>query len=106
MTTTLSVAEAKARFSDLMARAVHRGERFLIARRGRPMVALVSAADLEKLEQAERSTEAGLEGKVSPPHMAMVGALADFPEYIEILEEIVRDRQKEMPRPFSFDDDE
>ena len=101
MTTTLNVAEAKARFSDLMARAVHRGERFLIARRGRPMVALVSAADLEKLEQAERPDPGSRQGLA-----AAIGALADFPEYIEALEEIVRDRQKEMPRPFSFDDDE
>lgn len=98
MSTIVSVAEAKARFSDLMARAVHRGERFLIARRGRPMAALISVADLERLEQAERARGPGL--------AAALGALADFPEYIEILDEIVRDRQKEMPRPFSLDDDE
>ncbi len=98
MSTTVSVAEAKARFSDLMARAVHRGERFLIARRGRPMAALISVADLERLEQTERAQGPGL--------AAALGALADFPEYIEALEEIVRDRQKEIPRPFSFDDDE
>ena len=100
MTTTLNVAEAKARFSDLMARAVHRGERFLIARRGRPMAALVSVADLEKLEQTERREHDTRAVGEDPPHAAMIGALADFPEYIETLEEIVRDRQKEMPRPF------
>ena len=34
-----------------MSRVVYRGERFVIERRGKPMVALVSAEDLARLEQ-------------------------------------------------------
>jgi len=47
----LGVGDAKKRLSELMSRAAYRGERFLIQRRGRPMAALVSAEDLERLEQ-------------------------------------------------------
>jgi len=45
MSETIGVAEAKRRFSELLDR-VRGGERFLIARRGRPEVALVPPGDV------------------------------------------------------------
>ncbi len=38
---TISVAEAKKRFSDLLGRVAYGGETFVIARRGRPVARLV-----------------------------------------------------------------
>ncbi len=51
MSTSVGVGEAKRRLSELMSRVVYLGERFVIERRGKPMVALVSAEDLARLEQ-------------------------------------------------------
>jgi prevent-host-death family protein len=51
MGTTLNVAGAKRRLSELMSRVAYKGERFLIKRRSTPMVALVSAEDLSRLER-------------------------------------------------------
>src|SRR3990170_2219455 len=65
MPTILNVAEAKRRLSELMSRAAYRGERFLIRRRNVPMVALVPAGDLSKLEQASSSGR-GLLAAVPP----------------------------------------
>ena len=45
------VRVGEARLSELMARAGYGGERFLIERRGRPLVALVGVEDLERLER-------------------------------------------------------
>ena len=48
--TVLSVAEAKAALSDAI-RAVEGGDTVVITRRGTPVAALVSAADVETLER-------------------------------------------------------
>lgn len=53
MTKTVGVAEAKNQFSDLLDRVARHGERVIVARRGKPVGALVSAADLERLEKLE-----------------------------------------------------
>ena len=41
--------DANARFGELMQRAQHGGERFLVTRHGRPAAAIVPIADLERL---------------------------------------------------------
>jgi prevent-host-death family protein len=48
--TTVNVAEARKQFSELMARVAYAGERIIIERRGKPMMALVSVADLQQLK--------------------------------------------------------
>ena len=53
----VTAAEAKANLSALMAEAAHSGGRILIARRGKPMAALVSVSDLERLEQGQPASE-------------------------------------------------
>jgi len=87
--TVLNVAEAKRRLSELMSRVAYRGERFLIRRRNVPMVALVPAGDLAKLEQ-ESSPGRGL--------LAAVGAWADFDGLDEMVEEIYRQRRRAKDR--------
>lgn len=50
---TVSVREAKARFSELSNRVVWGGERFIIKRHGKPFVALVGVDDLKRIEVLE-----------------------------------------------------
>lgn len=86
MTEMLNVAEAKRRFSELIDR-VGAGERFIVARRGRPVLALVPA------ESASAESE---------PHVglaAFVGGLAEWPEFDELMTEIVASRALEHDRP-------
>ena len=51
MTKSVSVAEAKSRFSELINRAAYGKERFIVERRGKPVGAIVSAADLAWLQE-------------------------------------------------------
>jgi prevent-host-death family protein len=82
---TVSVAEAKARFSELIDR-VQQGERFVIARRGRPVLALVPP------DQAA--------GRVSRPIglAAIAGVLADWAELDETVQEIYAARRRAADR--------
>lgn len=52
--------EAKIHFSELISRAAYAGERFIIARKGKPMVALIGLEELQRLEAAaaQRDLEA------------------------------------------------
>jgi prevent-host-death family protein len=54
-TETVSVAQARGDFSNLLAQAELLDRRFVIARRGRPKAALVSVKDLARLEALERA---------------------------------------------------
>ncbi|RFU85645.1 type II toxin-antitoxin system Phd/YefM family antitoxin [Streptomyces triticagri] len=47
----IPVTQARAELADLINRVVYGGERVVVTRHGKPLVALVSAADLEKLEE-------------------------------------------------------
>ncbi|GAA2137497.1 type II toxin-antitoxin system Phd/YefM family antitoxin [Streptomyces synnematoformans] len=49
----IPVTQARAELADLINRVVYGGERVVVTRHGRPLVALVSAADLEKLDDLE-----------------------------------------------------
>ncbi|WP_320784651.1 type II toxin-antitoxin system Phd/YefM family antitoxin [Streptomyces sp. CRN 30] len=48
----IPVTQARAELADLINRVVYGGERVVVTRHGKPLVALVSAADLERLEEA------------------------------------------------------
>jgi prevent-host-death family protein len=82
----LSVAEAKARFSELIER-VGRGERFVVSRRGKPALALVPPD----------------EGHPAPPApaglLSIVGALADREDLDAMVEEIYASRRRSRDRP-------
>jgi prevent-host-death family protein len=52
---TINISEAKSRFSEFLSRAAS-GERFVILRRSRPLAALISAGELERLDRAAEIT--------------------------------------------------
>ncbi len=89
MAQTLSVGEAKKRFSEIMSRVIYKRERFIISRRGKAMAALVSSDDLEKLEK-EPCAPKGL--------LAAVGAWADFEEIDQMIDDIYRQREQSKDR--------
>lgn len=47
----IPVTQARAELADLINRVVYGGERVVVTRHGKPIVALVSAADLRRLEE-------------------------------------------------------
>lgn len=51
----IKVSEAKSRFSELISRAAC-GERFIIMRHARPLAALISTRELERLERSSALT--------------------------------------------------
>jgi len=87
MTEGLGVAEAKRRFSELVDR-VDAGEQFLILRRGKPAVALVSPAADAARAPAERPI--GL--------AAVAGALADWDDLDRFVQEIYAARGQSRDR--------
>jgi prevent-host-death family protein len=54
----IPVTQARAEFADLVNRVVYGGERVVVTRHGKPIVALVPAADLERLDATEEPGEA------------------------------------------------
>lgn len=53
----IPVTQARAELAELINRVVYGGERVVVTRHGKPLVALVSAADLERLEELQGSDE-------------------------------------------------
>ncbi len=51
---TMTVVEARRNFSEVMARVAYQRQRVVIERKGRPMMALISIADLRRLEAREQ----------------------------------------------------
>ena len=81
----LGVADTKARFSELIERVRH-GERFLVARRGTPVLALVPPD--QAVSPGARPT--GL--------AAIAGALAEWVELPEVVDEIYAARRRARDR--------
>ncbi|MFF3615779.1 type II toxin-antitoxin system Phd/YefM family antitoxin [Streptomyces sp. NPDC002580] len=53
----IPVTQARAELAELINRVVYGGERVVVTRHGKPLVALVSAADLERLEGLEEPAD-------------------------------------------------
>ena len=108
---TISVGEAKSRFSELISRA-SAGERFVIQRRERPVAALISSTELERLErtskmafqlaralgQSEDILREIEEGKLHPA-MAAYGLWANEHDLDDLAERIAQNRQRSGSRP-------
>ena len=96
MTEKIRVTEAKAQFSALIARVGYAGERFVIERRGRPLAALVSVEDLERLEREGGDTVSRPLGAI-----ALVGAWGEAEEkdVDAVLDEIYAERERDTGRP-------
>jgi len=88
MARSLSVAEAKRRFSDVLGAVRHRGEHVVVERRGRPIAAIVPLDDLARLE-----------GEAARGALALVGAFGDARELPRILDEVVASRATQRRRP-------
>ena len=99
MAKRVSAAQAKAQLSALSAEVAFGGQQVIIERRGRPLVALVSMADLELLEQV-RSTAALLRGA-----LALVGAWkeASDDELDSFVEDIYACRVLDAGRPVEIE---
>jgi prevent-host-death family protein len=85
MSDVLGVAEAKRRFSELIER-VGRGERVVVARRGRPVLAMIPPEE----RWIGRDEPAGL--------AAVAGALADWEDLDAVVDEIYRSREQARDR--------
>jgi prevent-host-death family protein len=108
---TINISEAKSRFSEYLSRAAS-GERFVIVRRSRPLAALISAGELERLERSAEITRRlaqtlgqspGLleeieEGKVHPA-MAAFGLWKDEEDLENLEAEIINNRRRASSRP-------
>ncbi|MEW1901283.1 MULTISPECIES: type II toxin-antitoxin system Phd/YefM family antitoxin [unclassified Streptomyces] len=68
MTYEIPVTQARAELADLINRVVYGGERVVVTRHGKPLVALVSAADLDVLEGAAQQEEERVVRSVSGFH--------------------------------------
>lgn len=80
----LSVAEAKAHFSECIENAVNEGY-VLITRYGKPIAAIVDLQDLEQLMRLRSARETGT--------LANLGSdWEDADEFAQILDEIVQER--------------
>ncbi|GAA2311695.1 type II toxin-antitoxin system Phd/YefM family antitoxin [Streptomyces hawaiiensis] len=53
----IPVTQARAELADLINRVVYAGERVVVTRHGKPLVALVSADDLRRLEEGPELAE-------------------------------------------------
>ena len=84
----LGVAEAKRLFSQLIDR-VGEGEQFIVARHGKPAMALVSPS--EPLTRRAHRRPVGL--------AAVAGALADWEEIDEVVRDIYSARRRSRDRP-------
>ena len=81
--TNISVAAAKSRFSELIAKSSYARERFIITKRNKPVAALVSLEDLQIIEQHEEK-----QGLAS-----LVGQWKDFEEVGEQIDDLSRIRK-------------
>ncbi|MFG3249882.1 type II toxin-antitoxin system Phd/YefM family antitoxin [Streptomyces sp. NPDC048187] len=70
----IPVTQARAELADLINRVVYGGERVIVTRHGKPLVALVSAADLERLEEGGGSTDGPVITSVATVHDAAAAA--------------------------------
>ncbi len=97
---TLSVVEARRGFSELMARVAYTGQRVVVERKGRPMIALISIEDLRRLETLDQeagSAYARQEAALSVAATARAGIRAEragipLPDSAEVLAELREDR--------------
>lgn len=85
--TSIAVAEAKARFSELIDRA-SRGERFLVVRHGRPAAALVPVPPDPEPAPAPATTG-----------LAALAGIIEWDEFAAVMEEVIASRQLEWDGP-------
>lgn len=90
--TSLSVAEFKSRFSEVLTGLLERHERVVVQRRGRPVAVLVSLDDARKLDPDPLAVERR-EGV-----LGFLGAWAEHPDIDGFIEDVYRDREDSRDR--------
>ncbi len=68
----IPVTQARAELAELINRVVYGGERVVVTRHGKPLVALVSAADLARLEDEQQEA-------AEEPVVSSVSAIGSAP---------------------------
>jgi len=92
----ISVAEAKSKFSEMIARTIYAGERFIVRRRGKPVAAIVGIDDLKKIQLTDSSEDTGT-------LLAAAEAWADFKDLDQVIEDIYRSRKKSADRKVTIE---
>jgi len=88
---TIPLAKAKARFSGVVARLIHRKEHIVITRHGKPVAALVPYEEWER-----HAADAGGLASIAPPHENLDA------EIDAMVEEIYDARAKSRARKPAF----
>ena len=92
----ISIAEAKSKFSEIIARTIYAGERFIVRRRGKPVAAIVGIDDLKKIQLTNSSEDTGT-------LLAAAEAWADFKDLDRVIEDIYRSRRKSKDRKVTIE---
>ena len=81
-TKSYSIVEAKKHFSEILGRVAYRGEHILISKRGRPLAMIVPSP-----------------GEPAEDHLSKVqGWLEDSDPFFNIIDQIVHERERHIPR--------
>lgn len=101
MSTIASIAEVKARLSELVSLVLLRGDRVIVARRGRPVAALVGLGDLRRLEALDAEQATGTKPERHPV-MTAFGAWSGGDDWDRLLADICAERTvargRDLPR--------
>ena len=100
MAKRVSAAQAKAQLAELVAQVSHRGDHYIIERRGKPIAALVTVEELEKLERDRVTSERPLGA------LALVGAWREVEDetFDCLVAEIYAERDRDTGRPVELGD--
>jgi len=89
---TIGTADIKSRLSEFISRVCYSRERIIIARRGKPVAALVGINDLRRLEILERDASQK-KGETAHPIMRAFGGWADRTDTDDLVAAIYADRE-------------
>ncbi len=96
---SVTVAEVKRRFSEVLGSVRYQGERLIVMRRRQPMAAIVPLEDLHKLQALERQTSGG----GSPRGLlAAIGAWEDYNDLDQLIVEIYEARDAAASRRVEY----
>ncbi|WSV71726.1 type II toxin-antitoxin system Phd/YefM family antitoxin [Streptomyces sp. NBC_01012] len=75
----IPVTQARADLAELINRVVYGGERVVVTRHGKPLVALVSAADLQRLEDDEAAAREAAAEEQAISSVSSFGSVSSAP---------------------------
>jgi len=90
MAKSFSTADIKARLSEMISKVVYGHERVVVLRRGKPVAAIISLEDLQRLELLDSTTDEQL---ASHPIMRAFGGWADREDLDALVSEIYSARE-------------